>query len=261
MSIEHQILLSLSLFPFLLIQVNRTRNRRCLSPIDEQRGISLCFGKCFCTGKNLASEHRIAAVSSDLHCSSVTQFIADCLTDVLCQNETFDLQIPWYIEEVLLGDESNPLSSPILFDQIKIQLNRFSGGPGQCSSNSIKPTLSSSIRSGMNVNMWQLVVNQNEHWRRELDQASMDISSSSTLGERSRRSDGSQVTIVFQVVHSVDESFEYLWRWSERRRCSNLSQSQKTQFLTQLTQKETTIAEEFDALAHVESSRREQRDP
>ena len=138
----------------------------------------------------------------------------------------------WWIKSVVFSDSlpsDQDSSGQILWCQRAILIN------------SIKSTLSRSIRSGMNVNIWQLVVDQNEHWRRELDPALMEISSSSTRRERSRRSDGSQVTIVSQVFHSVDESSQWLWRWSERRTRSNLSQSQQTQFLTQLPQKQQSV--------------------
>ena len=86
-------------------------------------------------GKTRPDEHGIPADSgrtsmepgsSALYSSPVTQFIDDYLTDYVWENEKFGLQTERYVED--LGDELNPLSSPILFDQIKIQLDTFFDG-------------------------------------------------------------------------------------------------------------------------------------
>ena len=69
-------------------------------------------------------------VSSDLHYCPVTQFIGDCLKYLVCQNEKFGLQIQRHIQD-LLGHELNPLCYPILFDQIKIQVDKFFDSNGQ----------------------------------------------------------------------------------------------------------------------------------
>ena len=69
-------------------------------------------------------------VSSDLHYCPVTQFIGDCLKYLVCQNEKFGLQFQRHIQD-LLGHELNPLCYPILFDQIKIQVDKFFDSNGQ----------------------------------------------------------------------------------------------------------------------------------
>ena len=69
-------------------------------------------------------------VSSDLDYRPVTQFIGDCLEYLVCQNEKFSLQIQRHIQD-LLGHELNPLCYPILFDQIKIQVDKFFDASGQ----------------------------------------------------------------------------------------------------------------------------------
>lgn len=48
----------------------------------------------------------------------------------MCQNEKFGLQIQRHIQD-LLGHELNPLCYPILFDQIKIQVDKFFDANGQ----------------------------------------------------------------------------------------------------------------------------------
>ncbi|CAF5186385.1 unnamed protein product, partial [Rotaria magnacalcarata] len=69
-------------------------------------------------------------VSSDLHYCPVTQFIGDSLKYLVCQNEKFGIQIQRHIQD-LLGHELNPLCYPILFDQIKIQVDKFFDANGQ----------------------------------------------------------------------------------------------------------------------------------
>ncbi len=49
---------------------------------------------------------------------------------MVCQNEKFGLQIQRHIQD-LLGHELNPLCYPILFDQIKIQVDKFFDPNGQ----------------------------------------------------------------------------------------------------------------------------------
>ena len=58
------------------------------------------------------------------------RFIGDCLKYLVCQNEKFGLQIQRHIQD-LLGHELNPLCYPILFDQIKIQVDKFFDANGQ----------------------------------------------------------------------------------------------------------------------------------
>jgi hypothetical protein len=116
MSIEHQILL----FHFLLIRVNTKSNR--------------------------AGEDAIPADSSDLHCSLVTQFIADCLNDFVYQKEKFCLQIPEHIGDVLVH-ELNPLC---LNDSLRSDQNSREQSL-RCQQtiliNSIKSSFSRSVRS------------------------------------------------------------------------------------------------------------------
>ena len=58
------------------------------------------------------------------------RFIGDCLKYLVCQNEKFGIQIQRHIQD-LLGHELNPLCYPILFDQIKIQVDKFFDSNGQ----------------------------------------------------------------------------------------------------------------------------------
>ena len=58
------------------------------------------------------------------------RFIGNCLKYLVCQNEKFGLQIQRHIQD-LLGHELNPLCYPILFDQIKIQVDKFFDANGQ----------------------------------------------------------------------------------------------------------------------------------
>jgi neurofibromin 1 len=60
----------------------------------------------------------------------MNRFIGDCLKYLVCQNEKFGLQIQRHIQD-LLGHELNPLCYPILFDQIKIQVDKFFDANGQ----------------------------------------------------------------------------------------------------------------------------------
>ena len=89
--------------------------------------------------KNRPGQHGVPAdsrrtsmepVSSDLHYCPVTQFIGDCLKYLVCQNEKFGVQIQQHIQD-LLGHELNALCYPILFDQIKIQVDKFFDANGQ----------------------------------------------------------------------------------------------------------------------------------
>jgi len=60
----------------------------------------------------------------------MNRFIGDCLKYLVCQNEKFGLQIQRHMQD-LLGHELNPLCYPILFDQIKIQVDKFFDANGQ----------------------------------------------------------------------------------------------------------------------------------
>ena len=102
-------------------------------------GFLWALGSVWLPVKNRPGQHRIPAgsrrtsmepVSSDLHYCPVTQFIGDCLKYLVCQNEKFGLKIQRHIQD-LLGHELNPLCYPILFDQIKIQVDKFFDANGQ----------------------------------------------------------------------------------------------------------------------------------
>ena len=60
----------------------------------------------------------------------MNRFIGDCLKYLVCQNEKFGLQIQRHIQD-LLGHELNLFCYPILFDQIKIQVDKFFDSNGQ----------------------------------------------------------------------------------------------------------------------------------
>ena len=60
----------------------------------------------------------------------MNRFIGDCLKYLVCQNEKFGLQIRRHIQDIL-GHELNPLCYPILFDQIKIYVDKFFDASGQ----------------------------------------------------------------------------------------------------------------------------------
>ena len=102
-------------------------------------GFLCALGSVWLPVKNRLGQHGIPADSrrtsmetgsSDLHYCPVTQFIGDCLKYLVCQNEKFGLQIQRHIPD-LLGHELNPLCYPILFDQIKIQVDKFFDFNGQ----------------------------------------------------------------------------------------------------------------------------------
>ncbi|CAF4870671.1 unnamed protein product, partial [Rotaria socialis] len=102
-------------------------------------GFLCALGSVWLPIKNRPGQHGIPAdtrrtsmepVSSDLHYCPVTQFVGDCLKYLVCQNEKFGVQIQRHIQD-LLGHELNPLCYPILFDQIKIQVDKFFDANGQ----------------------------------------------------------------------------------------------------------------------------------
>ena len=135
--------------------------------------------------------------SSALYSSSVTPFIADYLTDFVWENEKFDLRTWWYIED--LGDELNPLCSPILFDQMKIQVEKFLSI--QSSPYSLGQSAAGvGVGCRMNVNTWQSVVDQCQHWRRKLGEASMEVASS--FSSCSDRVDGDLYSISQSCIGS-----------------------------------------------------------
>jgi neurofibromin 1 len=68
--------------------------------------------------------------SADLHYCPVTQFIGDMLRLLTCQNEKFGYQIQRHVQD-LLGHELNTQCYPILFEQIKLCVDRFFDSQGQ----------------------------------------------------------------------------------------------------------------------------------
>jgi neurofibromin 1 len=68
--------------------------------------------------------------SSDLHYCPVTQFIGDMLRLLTCQNEKFGYQIQRHVQD-LLGHELNTQCYPILFEQIKLVVEKFFDSQGQ----------------------------------------------------------------------------------------------------------------------------------
>ncbi len=70
------------------------------------------------------------SASADLHYCPITQFIGDLLKLLTCQNEKFGYQVQRHIQD-LLGHELNTLCYPILFEQIKIIIDKFFDPSGQ----------------------------------------------------------------------------------------------------------------------------------
>lgn len=67
----------------------------------------------------------IVQVSFDFH-----RFISNMLKLLVCQNEKFGAQIQKHVKE-LVGHELNPALYPILFDQIKVCVDKFFDPSGQ----------------------------------------------------------------------------------------------------------------------------------
>ncbi len=84
--------------------------------------------------------HRVAAGESkkssvlagcgDPQYCPVTQFLGNLLKLLVCNNEKFGPQIQKHVKE-LVGHELNPAIFPILFDQIKISVDKFFDSSGQ----------------------------------------------------------------------------------------------------------------------------------
>ncbi len=70
------------------------------------------------------------SATTDIHYCPITQFIADLLKLLTCQNEKFGFQVQRHIQD-LLGHELNTLCYPILFEQIKIIVDKFFDATGQ----------------------------------------------------------------------------------------------------------------------------------
>ncbi|XP_021368387.1 neurofibromin-like isoform X2 [Mizuhopecten yessoensis] len=68
--------------------------------------------------------------AADTQYCPVTQFISNLLKLLICQNEKFGAQIQKHVKD-LVGHELNPALYPILFDQIKICVDKFFDPSGQ----------------------------------------------------------------------------------------------------------------------------------
>ena len=68
----------------------------------------------------------------DLQYCPVTFFLGQLLKLLVCPNEKFGTQIQKYVKE-LVGHEISPALYPILFDQIKIIVEKFFDSSGQVS--------------------------------------------------------------------------------------------------------------------------------
>ncbi len=66
--------------------------------------------------------------NTELHYCPVTQFIGDLLKLLTCPNEKYGLQLQRHIQ-LMLGNELNTSCYPILFDQIKILVDKSFDGP------------------------------------------------------------------------------------------------------------------------------------
>ena len=92
----------------------------------------------YCNYLIIPAESRKASVDpnppvstcTDLHYCPVTQFIGDLLKLLTCQNEKFGFQIQRHVQD-LLGHELNPLCYPILFEQIKLIIDKYFDSSGQ----------------------------------------------------------------------------------------------------------------------------------
>lgn len=68
--------------------------------------------------------------TNELHYCPITQFISDLLKLLTCQNEKFGCQVQRHIQD-LLGNELSTLCYPILFEQIKLIIDKFFENSGQ----------------------------------------------------------------------------------------------------------------------------------
>ena len=71
-----------------------------------------------------------AGLGGDSQYCPVTQFIGLLLKLLICNNEKFGPQIEKHVKE-LVGHELNPDVYPILFDQIKVFVDKFFDSSGQ----------------------------------------------------------------------------------------------------------------------------------
>jgi neurofibromin 1 len=70
------------------------------------------------------------STNNDLHYCPITQFISELLKMLTCQNEKFGCQVQRHIQD-LLGNELSTLCYPILFEQIKLIIDKFFDNSGQ----------------------------------------------------------------------------------------------------------------------------------
>ena len=68
----------------------------------------------------------------DIQYCPVTQFLGQLLRLLVCPNEKFGAQIQKHVKE-LVGHEMSPALYPILFEQIKVIVEKFFDGSGQVS--------------------------------------------------------------------------------------------------------------------------------
>ena len=74
--------------------------------------------------------HGISGSGQDIQYCPVTQFLGQLLRLLVCPNEKFGAQIQKNVKE-LVAYEMSPALYPILFDQIKIIVEKFFDGQSQ----------------------------------------------------------------------------------------------------------------------------------
>lgn len=84
------------------------------------------------SASSLSLESRKSSVltSQDMQYCPVTQFVSQLLRLLVCSNEKFGAQIQKHVKE-LVGHEMAPQLYPILFDQIKVIVEKFFDQQGQ----------------------------------------------------------------------------------------------------------------------------------
>jgi hypothetical protein len=91
----------------------------------------LNFGTSSSSSSNTTSGvEPLVSSAADLHYCPITQFIGDLLKLLTCQNDKFGFQVQRHIQD-LLGHELNTLCYPILFEQIKLIVDKFFDSSGQ----------------------------------------------------------------------------------------------------------------------------------
>lgn len=79
---------------------------------------------------SLDSRKSSVLTSQDMQYCPVTQFVSQLLRLLVCSNEKFGAQIQKHVKE-LVGHEMAPALYPILFDQIKVIVEKFFDQQGQ----------------------------------------------------------------------------------------------------------------------------------